>query len=170
MKIKYIDAGAELSACGNYRYLLWRVWNEYRPMAVFVMLNPSTADANTDDPTIRRCVQFASENGYGGLFVVNIFAYRATDPASLPIGSMAVSEIGLPDINLKTILGACQKSEVIVAGWGKHWQAQANGRMLTRKIQDAGFHLHCLGLNKDGSPKHPLYIKSGTPLIPFVVK
>lgn len=72
-------AGAILSACGTYRYHLWRLWDKALPVMVFVMQNPSTADASHDDPTIRKCIGFAKRHGYGGISVRNIFALRATD-------------------------------------------------------------------------------------------
>ena len=84
--------GATISECGLYRYSLTRVWDDVLPMCIFVMLNPSTADADIDDPTIRRCINFAKREGCGSLMVVNLFAYRATSPADMkaavdPIGS-----------------------------------------------------------------------------------
>ena len=75
--------GAELSGCGRYRYKLWRIWDPDLPPILFVMLNPSTADANSDDRTIRRCVAFAKRDGFGGLLVGNLFAYRTPYPRVL---------------------------------------------------------------------------------------
>lgn len=78
-----MTGGAHLSACGAYRYALRRTWDPARPAALFVGLNPSTADAERDDPTTRRCVRFARDWGFGGLLVGNLFAYRATRPRDL---------------------------------------------------------------------------------------
>ena len=75
--------GAELSGCGRYRYKLWRIWDPDLPPILFVMLNPSTADANSDDRTIRRCVAFAKRDGFGRLLVGNLFAYRTPYPRVL---------------------------------------------------------------------------------------
>jgi hypothetical protein len=72
--------GALLSEDGRYRYRLWRLWDDLAPVMVWVMLNPSTADADLDDPTIRKCIGFAKANRHGGIIVVNLFAWRATDP------------------------------------------------------------------------------------------
>ena len=87
-----MNQGATISDCGRYRYGLWRIWNWQLPNAVFIMLNPSTADAETDDPTIRRCVGFARSWDLGGVHIANLFALRASDPGELanaqdPIGS-----------------------------------------------------------------------------------
>lgn len=78
-----MDKGAIISGCGKYRYSLWRTWDKKLPKVMFIMLNPSTADAYEDDPTIRRCINFAKSWGYGGIVVGNLFAYRATNPKKL---------------------------------------------------------------------------------------
>jgi hypothetical protein len=80
-----LGMGAEFSDCGTYRYALWRTWNALQPGVLFVGLNPSTADATTDDPTIRRCIGFAKRWGYGGITMANVFAYRATDPREMTV-------------------------------------------------------------------------------------
>lgn len=107
--------GALLSEDGRYRYRLWRLWDELAPVMTWVMLNPSTADAEVDDPTIRKCIGFAKQHHYGGIVVVNLFAYRATDPKELgkvkdPVG---------PE-NDQHILWACTAPLMlsVVAGWG----------------------------------------------------
>ena len=71
-----IRRNAELSACGKYRYRLSRIWDDKKPLVLFIMLNPSTADAEQDDPTIRRCIAFAKNWGYGGFMAGNLFAFR----------------------------------------------------------------------------------------------
>ena len=83
---------AVFSDCRNYRYALWRIWDDAKPYAMFIGLNPSTADETEDDPTIRRCMNFAKDWGYGGLCMTNLFAYRATIPANMmsaadPVGA-----------------------------------------------------------------------------------
>ena len=80
---KPIIANAVISECGKYRYSLTRIWDESKPKVMFIMLNSSTANANNDDPTIRRCINFAKAWGFGDLYVCNIFAYRATNPQEL---------------------------------------------------------------------------------------
>ncbi len=79
-----MNKGAIISTCGQYRYQLWRIWNEDKPLVLFVCLNPSTADARQDDPTIRRLTGFAYQLGYGGFYLGNLFAFRSTYPSDLP--------------------------------------------------------------------------------------
>lgn len=158
-------ADAVLSECGTYRYRLTRIWNPEKPAACFIMLNPSTANATKDDPTIRRCVGFAKSWVCGGIVVVNLFAYRATDPEGLrntfdPIG---------PD-NERHIREAVAGASPVVAAWGAHELAKAAGRVLSGKLIPPGTKLLCLGLTKDGSPRHPLYVRADSPLVPWCVR
>ena len=83
---------AELSICKKYRYSLTRIWDEDKPNVMFVMLNPSTADEKNDDPTIRRCINFAKDFGAGGIYVVNLFPLRATNPNELLINDLIIYE------------------------------------------------------------------------------
>jgi hypothetical protein len=83
-----VKSGAELSACRTYRYRLWRQWDADLAPVVWVMLNPSTADESADDPTIRKCIGFAQRWGYGGIEVVNLYAYRSPDPRQLKKGEL----------------------------------------------------------------------------------
>lgn len=76
-----MKTGANLSECRRYRFSLWRIWDEALPYALFIGLNPSTADETANDPTITRCINFAKDWGYGGIYMANLFAYRATDPS-----------------------------------------------------------------------------------------
>ncbi len=156
--------GAVLSECGLYRYSLVRNWHPGLPPLTFVMLNPSTADADVDDPTIRRCVGFAKREGYGGLQVVNVFAYRATDPREL---ERAADPQG-PE-NWRYISAAAQSANMIgapmVCAWGVH--AGKAGSALAGKLVGLGASLVALGVTKDGSPKHPLYIAGNAPLMPY---
>ncbi|HEC24975.1 MAG TPA: DUF1643 domain-containing protein, partial [bacterium] len=87
-----METYANLSECRKYRYALWRTWDELKPCAMFIGLNPSTADETEDDPTIKRCINYSKDWGYGGLCMVNLFAFRATSPSDMrasiePIGS-----------------------------------------------------------------------------------
>lgn len=159
------QSGATISDCGLYRYHLWRVWDDEKPTLCFVMLNPSTADAAEDDPTIRRCIGFAKRDGYGGISVRNLFALRATNPAEL---SKAKDPVG-PDNDKHLFMSCALISRLshrarLVAAWGK----LPSGRLLRARAQ-RGINIvrvnapHCLGVNKDGSPKHPLYL-ANTPM------
>lgn len=156
-------SGAILSPCGVYRYHLWRRWDETLPTMVWVMLNPSTADATEDDRTIRRCIGFAKREGCGGISVRNVFALRATDPAELlkhpdPFG---------PE-NEDHLLAARNVSlmAVLVLGWG------TKIKRLVRYYQRAASCLavqspKCFGVTKDGDPRHPLYLKGDAELAPW---
>lgn len=150
-----IDSSADISDCGKYRYDLWRRWGS-KPYLMVIGLNPSTADASKDDPTIRRCIRFAQDWGYGGLCMVNLFAYRVTDRTKLrtiadPVGSR----------NTLTIMGHAEKAGMVLAAWG------GEGGFMTR--DDVVLFLlrgikpvYCLGKTKEGKPRHPLYIKAST--------
>ena len=154
-----IAAGADLSDDGLYRYRLWRKWAPGARM-VFCMLNPSTADAHQDDPTIRRCIGFAKEHGCGALDVVNLFALRSTDPAALfdhpdPIGPA----------NDDAIAAAAKGAAVVVVAWG----AEGGLRHRDQEVLDlldrfAEAPPVCLGRTKAGFPRHPLYVAKATPL------
>jgi len=148
-------AAAVVSPCGLYRYRLSRTWGGERP-AVFVMLNPSTADAAEDDPTIRRCIGFARQWHCGGLIVVNLFAFRATSPKDL---FAAADPVG-PD-NLKHVFRAAQDAgQFIACAWGAHGAFRDQDIAIVRCIRRATEHAHllCLGTTRDGHPRHPLYL------------
>lgn len=154
-----MENDAVISDCGKYRYLLRRTWDHTRPRALLVMLNPSTADATTDDATIRSCVRLLSGQGYGSMEVVNVYAYRATDPKELreqsdPFGPR----------NKNMIEAAIHRCDVIVCAWGAYPPARQHAVSLLNAARSHRPATYCFGRTKDGSPKHPLYIKSGTPL------
>ena len=112
---KAVDTGATFSDCRDYRYMLWRQWGEGKTICA-LMLNPSTADEVVNDPTVERLECRAKKlTGYGKLIVVNIFAYRATNPESM---KRAIDPIG-PE-NDQTILNAIRQSEIVICGWGNH--------------------------------------------------
>lgn len=144
----FLRATASFSECRTYRYTLTRQWGEGRPV-VFIGLNPSTADESADDPTIRRCVGYATGWGYKGLVMVNLFAYRATDPK---IMAQAHDPIGPAN---DTILEAtCAEAALVVAAWGVGGSLQRRDARVKAMISD----LHVLRLTKDGHPGHPLYL------------
>jgi hypothetical protein len=146
-----LHKSAELSACRNYRYALWRSWDDSKPRVMFIGLNPSTADEAQDDPTLRRCMNYAQTWGYGSVCITNLFAFRATEPNDM---KNAKNPIG-PDNDkwLKKLVG---ESSLIVAAWGN------DGSFLNRSTQVRKFlpPLHCLKCNKSGEPAHPLYQKA----------
>lgn len=155
----YIENDAVISDCGKYRYLLRRTWDGKKPRALYVMLNPSTADAYKDDATIRSCVRLAVGLGYGSMEVVNLFAWRATNPDELgtvpdPIGPNN-------DASIERAIGRC---DVAICAWGAYPVSSIRIADVTNAIRSQRPAVYCLGKTKAGFPKHPLYIKSGTPL------
>lgn len=158
---------AEFSECGTYRYVLRRR-NDDAPAfpqgpVLFIMLNPSTADENKNDPTIRRCIHFANRANASELMVVNLFALRSTDPRKLlkhksPIGQhndFMISELAFH---------VRKNNGIIVAAWGAHPAARERGEELASKFGPfKNGTLLCLGQTKSGAPRHPLYVKNNQP-------
>lgn len=155
------NSGAVISECGKYRYRLWRIWDKSKPLVGFCMLNPSTADASVDDPTIRRLIGFAKAWGYGGFIVVNLFALRTPKPVML---KTAADPFG-PD-NSKHISEVAEMVDTMVCAWGTHGKfAMADKLGLARMYKRTK--TTALHINADGSPKHPLYIKGDAVPVPF---
>jgi len=154
-----MKAYANLSECRKYRYALWRTWDDSKPYAMFIGLNPSTANETEDDPTIRRCINFSKGWGFGGLCMVNLFAFRATEPSDMksskdPIGSE----------NDDWIKQLASNAGVIVAAWGN--EGLFMGR--SKEVVDMLPNLKCLKMNKTGEPAHPLYQPSSA--IPIEIR
>lgn len=154
----FLERDAVLSDCGKYRYLLRRSWDHKLPRALYIMLNPSTADAEVDDATIRSCFRLARPWGYGSLEVVNLFAWRATDPAEL---EKAADPVGNPR-NADTIQMALKRCDLAICAWGAHPMAEERGQLAVSTVRGYKPAAYCLGTTKHGAPKHPLYIKTGT--------
>jgi hypothetical protein len=148
-----------------WRYRLWRALGGSGGRCLWIMLNPSTADAERNDPTIRKCLGFSARWGYGSLEVVNLFALRSTDPAGLrkvddPIGPG----------NDAAILAAAGEASCIVAAWGNHGAYLERALVVRRILAAHGFRLQRLGeLTDEGQPGHPLYVPYETPLQPLEV-
>ena len=157
-----MQKGATLDPTGRYRYLLWRQWAADRPAVGFVMLNPSTADAIADDPTIRRCLRFAQSWGKGSLWIVNLFAYRTPKPQHL---RQVADPIG-PD-NDRYLLKTQQQVQTLVAAWGNWGNLQNRDRTVLQLLQKKG-RLYCLGITQRQQPRHPLYLRCDTSLLPFL--
>lgn len=150
-----IIMGAEISDCGKYRYKLWRIWNPKLPMALFVMLNPSKADASEDDPTIRRCIAFAKRSACGGIYVGNVYPYRATDPKELKkVGFDVATRIENWD-HIREMAHKC----------GIKILAHGNSPIKLTNIRVMYDDWYCFGYTQNGHPKHPLFLRSDTPLI-----
>ncbi len=152
-----------ISACGSYRYLLTRpaeVMHPDRGTALFLMLNPSTADGQVDDPTIRRCRAFAKAWGCSGLTVANLFALRSTDPEALQSHPDPVGPAN--DGWLKQL--ASEYGDVVCA-WGAHEMAVGRSIVVAQLLRQSGARLWCLGTTKHGFPRHPLYVRSDQQLV-----
>jgi len=148
--------GAVLSDCERYRYLLTRDWDEDLPAAVFVMLNPSTADAFTDDPTIRRCIRYARDWQCGGLMVVNLYAWRATRPADLWTADDPVGPENDAHLYAAAKI-AGDSGGPLVGAWG----ANARPDRIAAVLALPGMHrLTALDVTKAGQPRHPLYLEA----------
>jgi hypothetical protein len=165
------------SPCRQYRYTLWREWEEpemgllgllasgcFKPggYLMVIVLNPSTADESRDDPTIRRCVGFAKEWGFQALCMTNLFAWRDTDPAKMKAAMFPVG-----GDNDMWLLNCASGAGLILAAWGNHGSFLDRGKTVLADLRDAGRPVHALGRNQDGSPKHPLYVAASTEPVPI---
>ena len=191
----YCASGATISSCGTYRYRLWREWRSGstgqwdmwtdddgapvvdgaghqigEPKAcVFIMLNPSTADGDEDDPTIRRCVGYAKAWGYDRMEVVNLFAYRATDPKQLLALNHDDEPWGID--NRRHIERAIGDAGMIVCAWGAHGAHLGQDQIVLGWIESsyAKAEPHALKLTKHGHPAHPLYLPANLKPFPWRV-
>ena len=154
---------AIISDCDRYRYRLTRSWGE-GSRCVFIMLNPSTADGEQDDNTIRRCISFAKREGSGSLVVVNLMAFRSTDPDLLPAGDEAFGPENA--LHLQREIAACDGP--IIAAWGSHKAADRYVPVVREILAGSGREIRCLKLSTRGRPYHPLYVKGDSPLLPFI--
>lgn len=148
-----MNAGARFSRCRRFRYALWREWDTGLSKVMMIGLNPSTADAEKNDPTIRRCIGFARDWGFGGVWVLNLFAFRATYPGDL---RAAVDPVG--PRNDEWIRRVARDVKRVVAVWGN------DGTFLdrsTRVRSMLGDRLEVIRLNAGGQPAHPLYLPNG---------
>lgn len=168
--VQRVRRSAEISECGKYRWWLrrdWQLWNDAgehvtgKGVCCFVMHNPSTADAMQDDPTIRRCINFARAWGYDTLSVRNIYAFRATDPRDLPRTMDEAVGGNRGDSELLSALTA----DLVIAAWGStlphHGSRERIVLSMFQQFAPAK-EIYCLGTTKDGHPRHPLYVKGDT--------
>lgn len=149
--MKIIQSEATFSPCRTWRYSLFRRWSNGGDYAMFIGLNPSTADETQDDPTVRRCIRYAQSWGYNALYMTNIFAFRATDPKAMkrfddPIG---------PD-NDETLIRLAAHAGIVIAAWGVHGEHMGRGNAVRRFLH----RMHVLKLTNGGHPRHPLYLKA----------
>lgn len=176
---------ATISSCGRYRYALERATGIEGPNVAWLMLNPSTADADLDDPTIRKVVGFSRRAGFGVALVVNLFAWRATDPRDLArmlrigpsrqdvlVRLRTQRDLAEGSDNCAAIMQAAAISEAVVCAWGAQPWARGQAARVVGWLRDhpreEPIKLLCLGTTKDGDPKHPLMPSyEGHPLVPF---
>lgn len=147
-----------------YRYVLTRSWASSMPCAVWIGLNPSTADEEQDDPTIRRIIGFSRGFGYGGLVMLNLFAFRTPYPKEMFAEESAGLDVVGP-ANDSAIRELC-RGRTVFAAWGAHGGFGGRENLVKALLQDAGAKVLCMGKTKDGHPKHPLYLKAeSTPVV-----
>jgi hypothetical protein len=147
------EAGAAFSACRRWRYLLWRRWDAARPVANFLMLNPSTADERQLDPSCTRARNYAERWGYGGLIVTNLFGWRATDPAAM---KAVADPVGRG--NDAAIVRAAREAALVVCAWGNHGAHLERALGVVSRLRGERVPLHYLRMNSAGQPAHPLYL------------
>lgn len=151
--------GANFSIGGDHRYSLWRIWNNSKPKVIFIGLNPSTANESVDDPTIRKVKKFANDWGYGGVHMMNLFTQVTPYPNELRLHD---DDQIIQNRNRVIALAEQENIKLIVFAWGNFKEATEQGRYFADCLNG-----YCLGQNKNGSPKHPLYIHSKTQPIKF---
>lgn len=153
-----MNRGAKFSDCGKYRYLLWRIWDYDLPRLQLVGLNPSTANTEEDDPTIENIIRILKHLGYGGFYMTNLFGLISSNPENLRSCPDPVKD---NDYFLKA---ARAETQEVVFCWGKFPMAVYRAKQIRGYFDEA----YCFGKNKDGSPRHPLYLKSeNVKLIPL---
>lgn len=144
--------GAKFSRCGEYRYALWREWDNNLPRAMCIGLNPSTANADDDDPTIRRLISLLTAKGYGGFVMANLFALISSKPEDLRVSRDPVAE------NDKYLKNISYKCDDVIFCWGDFPTSKYRAKVIIPKYPDA----LCFGRTKNGSPKHPAgFIRAG---------
>jgi len=161
--MKYNKTGAVFSDCRDYRYLLWREWENYNKdeYLSFIGLNPSTADEDIDDSTIRRCIGFAIRLGYKGIKMLNIFAFRSTDPRIL---ETVPNPEGIRKKNDTVIKSNIYKADAILC-WGNGGRLNNRGDDVITLVKNSlPKNIWHFGMTKQGQPKHPLYLKGDTKL------
>jgi hypothetical protein len=152
--------GAIFSEDHLYRYALWRKWDKYKPLLMFIGLNPSVASAEISDATITRMKHRAESGGFGGLLVGNLFAFVSTIPNAL----LKCDAVGVETDNYLSEM--INSANIVMCGWGSFPAAKVRAKIVLPMIPEP----YCLGVNPDGQPKHPLYIGYDKPMIKYEVK
>ena len=160
MKDLFLERDAVFSENGLYRYLLRRTWDHDLPRALFIMLNSSVAGAELDDPTIRSVMRLCRAWNFGSFEVGNQYGWITPYPDDL---AKADDPIGpRNDVILDAAIRRC---DMTVCAWGANPMASRRKGAMVHLIGQHRPAAYCLGLTKHGAPKHPLYIKTGTPLV-----
>ncbi|MFN8552623.1 MAG: DUF1643 domain-containing protein [Candidatus Obscuribacterales bacterium] len=157
-----LESGAIFNRTRRYRYKLWRKWDKQKPQVVFLMLNPSKADAEKNDQTIRTCIGMATRFGFGSLEVVNLFALCATYPEEL---RQARDPVG--KLNDGYILESVSSAEQVILAWGNHGELLGRSAEVLDLISGYDQKLLCLGATKRAQPRHPLYTPTDRILRPY---
>lgn len=153
---------ATISKCGKFRYTLGRRWGSGQRLLAYVMFNPSTADSDNDDATIRRCIRFAQAHDFDALEVVNLFAYRARDPKDLRAAGYPIGPEN--DAHIRHI--ASISNEVCLA-WGALAAGLERPQIVLPMLRRVGTPISCLRITRSGNPQHPLMLSSKCVLQPF---
>lgn len=157
-ELESINKDGYISSCKKYRYFIEREWDSSLDKAMFILLNPSETGLYEDNPTIRKCMGFSKGLGYGGIYLANLYSYRATNPKELKKVIEKKGEIyAQGEKNIEIIKKLEKRSDILILGWGnnaKNFQmSQDILKILDRKK------MRCLDITKEGEPKHPLYIR-----------
>lgn len=159
----HVHGSAILSDDGTYRYSLARWWDTSLPRDLWIMCNPSTADAAINDATIRRCIGFSRRLGSGGFVVVNAYGYRATKPAAMWAAAEAGVDIVGPESDNWITAHLMREAGSVIVAWGAHPKPDRCAEVV-RLIDAQDRKAHCLGVTKDGQPRHPLMLPNDAPL------
>lgn len=165
---EYFITGADFSEDQTHRYSLWRIWDASLPQVAFIGLNPSKAGDVKNDNTITKVMKIAKHNGFGGLYMLNLFSYISTNPKALQWIGL---ENAVGERNNDAICHNIKHCEQVVAAWGnfKEPYIKINGQSRADEVLEMLTFIHgsvmCLHKNQNGSPKHPLYCKDDSKLI-----
>ncbi len=158
---KNMQKSAVFSECRKYRYSLKRIWDDQKPYVLFIGLNPSTADEESDDDTLTRCIDYAMRWGFGGVAMGNLFAFKETDRHA-----MLRQELPVGDENDQWLQKLAADAGMVVAAWGNDGANMGRSSQVSALIPN----LHCLKVNATGEPSHPLYQKKILEPIPYLRK
>ena len=156
----FIARECDFSPCRKYRYTLSVAWDHKKPIQPFIGLNPSTADETKDDPTVRKCIKWSLQWGAGGFLMLNLFAWRDTDPRGMLRAADPIGEKNTAHHLVEYV--SRQAFRPPVAAWGRYGWHRGQAGLVHDAFLAAGIPLCCMRVNKDGSPEHPLYLPNAT--------